>query len=105
MNSNCLILKLLLKVFKKIILEKKSADSKVSQDAKSLGTEISFLSKNYVVRVRTTFHVALCLSAFNCFFGHNFEGKNEKKKSADDKKHAKLPSMQKVSPCTMTQNA
>ena len=38
------------------------------------------------------------------FFGHNFEGKNEKK-SADDKKHANLPSMQKVSPCTMTQNA
>ena len=39
------------------------------------------------------------------FFGHNFEGKNEEKKSADDKKHAKLPSMQKVSPCTMIQNA
>ena len=38
------------------------------------------------------------------FFGRNFEGKNENI-LADDNKDAKLPSMQKVSPFTMTQNA
>ena len=86
MNSNCLILKLLLKVFKKLILEKKSTD--VSQHAKSLGTEISFLSQKLCSESVDYFSCCF-MSAFNFFFGHNFEGKNEKKKtSADDKKHA-----------------
>ena len=41
---------------------------------------------------------ALCLSQH--FFSHDFE-KKLKKKTADGKKHAKLPSMQKASSCTI----
>ena len=81
MNSNCLILKLLLKVLKKLILEKKSADDTIAKFPSMQKVEVLkflFFHINYVMRVWTTFHAALCLhSPF--FFGHNFEGKNEKK--------------------------
>ena len=64
MNSNCLILKLLLKIFKKLILEKKSADDTIAKFPSMQRVKVLkflFFHKNYVVRVWTTFHVALCL--------------------------------------------
>ena len=54
LNSNCMILKLLLKVFKKLIWKKKSAEATKAKNmrAKSLGTDyFLFFHKNYVVRV------------------------------------------------------
>ena len=63
-----------------LILDKKSEDNTIAKFPsmrKSLGTEISFLSQKLCSENEDYFSCCF-MPAFNFFFGHNFEGKNEK---------------------------